>query len=186
MKAWRGVLLGFTLAAAQGAGANGFDVSSLMKRLAAAPAGEVKYVEKKHSILLAAPVDSSGTLAFRKPDVVEKNVLTPRVERYRIAGDELTVTHGGRERRVALSSQPLLAAFAASLRGVLAGDEDLLREHYRLVLEGTEAAWRLDLVPIDEGIGRFVEKIAVSGRGARIAEVEVRETNGDRSVMQVR
>lgn len=168
------------------AAAQGFGVGELMKRLAAAPAGQVPYAEKKHSSLLAAPLDSRGTLSFTKPDVVEKVVTAPRAERYRIAGDELTVTHGGRDRKMALSSQPLLAAFAASLRGVLAGDEALLRRHYELTLTGTEAAWKLDLVPRDAAGKAFVERIVVSGALSRIAEIEVREANGDRTVTQVR
>lgn len=166
--------------------AQAFGVGELMKRLAAAPAGQVPYVEKKHSPLLAAPVDSRGTLGFTKPDIVEKVVLAPRAERYRIAGDELTVTRGGRERKLALSSQPLLAAFAASLRGVLAGDEALLRRHYEVSIAGDEVAWKLELVPRDTMGGGFVERVVFTGSQARIAEIEVREVNGDRTVTQVR
>jgi len=166
--------------------ADGLDIARLMQLLNAAREAEVAYTEKKYSSLLSEPVTSSGTLAFRRPDTVEKNVTTPRKERLRIVGEELIVLRNGAEKRIALSSQPLLAAFAASLRGVLAGDVTLLRQYYRLTLEGDELAWRLQMFPLEEEILRYVERITVSGRVGRILQIEVRESSGDRAVMQMR
>jgi outer membrane lipoprotein-sorting protein len=166
--------------------AGDFDLVRLMQLLSLAPAIEVPYTERKYSSLLAEPIVSSGTLSYRRPDTVEKNMTAPRNERFRIAGEELIVVRNGAERRFPLSSQPLLSAFAASLRGVLAGDAALLRSHYRLALEGEEQSWRLEMIPLEEEISRYVERITVSGRAGRIEQIEVREASGDRSVLQVR
>jgi len=174
------------LAAGSAWPAPAFDLARLMALLAQSPSAEVPYVEKKYSALLSEPVVSSGTLVYRRPDVVEKNMEAPRRERFRIAGQELVVERKGTHRRIALSSQPLLAAFAASLRGVLSGDAALLGEHFRLTLAGTEVDWRLEMTPHDEEIARHVERVVVSGRTGRVASIEVRETSGDRSVLQVR
>ncbi len=163
-----------------------FDLVRLMRLLSLAPEAEVPYTEMKYSSLLAEPIVSSGTLSYRRPDTVEKNMLAPRSERFRIVGGNLIVLRNGAEQRFPLSSQPLLSAFAASLRGVLAGDALLLRSHYRLALEGDEQDWRLEMIPLDEEIGRYVERIMVSGRAGRVAQIEVREASGDRSVLQVR
>ena len=165
--------------------ADGFDLLRLMQLLSAAREAEVAYTEKKYSSLLSEPVTSSGTLTYRHPDTVEKNVKTPRKERLRIVGEDLIVLRNGAEKRIALSSQPLLAAFAASLRGVLAGDVALLRQYYRLILEGEETDWRLQMIPLEEEILRYVERITVSGRAGRILQIEVRESSGDRAVMQM-
>lgn len=173
------------LAAADAAYAEGFDLPRLMQLLAAAPAGEVSFTEKKYSSLLSKPMVSSGKLVYRRPDIVEKNIDTPRKESYRFAGEVLSMVRNGVERRIPLSSQPLLSAFAASLRGVLGGDFVSLRSHYQLSLQGDELSWRLDMAPIDEEIGRYVQRITASGRAGRIAQIEVRETSGDRSVLQV-
>ena len=166
--------------------AGNFDLVRLMQLLSLAPEAEVPYTERKYSSLLAEPIVSSGTLSYRRPDTVEKNMVAPRSERFRIVGGNLIVVRNGAEQRFPLSSQPLLSAFAASLRGVLAGDASLLRSHYRLALAGEEQGWRLEMVPLEEEIGRYVERIAVSGRAGRIEQIEVREANGDRSVLQVR
>lgn len=183
-------LMSFTVLLASSTGSlaqsGPFDLARLMQLLSLAPAVEVSYTERKYSSLLAEPIVSSGTLSYRRPDTVEKNMTTPRNERFRIAGEELIVVRNGAERRFPLSSQPLLQAFAASLRGVLAGDAALLGRHYRLALEGGEQDWRLEMTPLEEEIGRYVERVAVSGRAGRIGEIEVREASGDRSVLRVR
>jgi Outer membrane lipoprotein carrier protein LolA-like len=163
-----------------------FDLARLMQALSQSPASEVAYIERKYSALLTGPVESSGTLVYRRPDIVEKNMTAPRQESYRIAGQELSVTRGGKERRIALASEPLLAAFAASLRGVLSGDAALLARHYRLALAGSEADWKLEMTPQDDEVLRYVERIVVSGHAGRVAQIEVREASGDRSVLQVR
>jgi hypothetical protein len=163
----------------------GFDLVRLMELLSRAPGVEVPYTETKYSSLLAEPIVSSGILSYRPPDTVEKSMTAPRKERFRIAGEALIVVRNGAERRLPLSSQPLLSAFAASLRGVLAGDATLLRSFYRLELEGEEQGWQLVMIPLEVEISRYVERITVSGRGGRIEQIEVREASGDRSVLSV-
>lgn len=178
--------IAFTMLLLAAGMASALDLAVVMKRLAAEPGAKVEYREQKHSSLLATPVESAGTLSYQRPDVVEKNVATPRAERFRIAGDTLSVTRAGKERRIPLSSQPLLAAFAASLRGVLAGDEKQLREYFRLAASGTEAQWQLDLTPIDDEVAQAVERVTITGRAGKVATIEVREAGGDRSLLQVR
>ena len=175
-----------SLVGARVALADSLDIARLMQLLAATPAVEVSFVEKKYSSLLSEPVVSSGKLIYQRPDVVEKNIELPRKEHYRFAGDELLLVRSGAEKRIPLSSQPLLLAFAASLRGVLGGDLALLRTHYQLSLQGDQPSWRLEMTPVDEEIGRYVQRIVVTGRAGRIEQIEVRETSGDRSVLQIR
>jgi hypothetical protein len=173
------------LAASAASGAPALDLARLMQLLSESPSSEAPYVEQKFSALLSKPVVSSGTLVYRRPDVVEKNMAAPRQESFRISGQELTVTRDGGQKRIALSSEPLIAAFAASLRGVLSGNAAQLGEHFRLALEGAEPDWKLEMTPIDEDVARYVERIVVSGSSGRVRQIEVREASGDRSVLTV-
>ncbi len=162
-----------------------FDLARLMQLLAETPSSQATYVEKRFSALLSEPVVSSGTLAYRRPDIVEKNMSKPHEEQIRIEGGNLAFTRNGKTRRIALSSEPTLAAFAASLRGVLSGNAALLSEHYRLVLTGTEQDWKLEMTPIEDEITRYVTRIIASGSAGHVAQIEVQEASGDRSVMTV-
>ncbi len=172
--------------AALNASAAGIELARLMSLLSQATQVDAPYTEKKYSSLLSEPLLSSGTLVYRRPDTVEKNITSPRTESYRFAGEDLVVVRNGAEKRYPLQSQPLISSFAASLRGVLAGDLALLQKHYKLALEGEEEAWRLDMVPLDQDTSRYVARILVSGRAGQVQQIEVRETSGDRSVLTVR
>lgn len=180
-----GVLAIVLLLSASARSAPDFDLARLMQLLRETPEAPVPFVERKFSAMLSEPLVSTGTLAYRRPDLVEKTVVSPRAERFRLEGDELVLTRDGKSRRVRLASEPLLAAFAAGLRGVLSGNAALLAEHHRLSLAGTQAAWTLEMTPLEAEVGRYVERIVVSGREGRVGTLEVREPNGDRSVMTV-
>ena len=180
MRPW---LLALLLAAAFPAAA--LDVPALMKQLAATTEVSKPYVERKYSPLLVASVDSSGTLRYKRPDVLEKQVTKPRAERYRILADAVVIERNGKEQRIALSSQPALAALAASLRGVLAGDAAQLQKYFKLQVGGTEEAWTLELTPSDDALKSFVERVAVTGRLGQVQRIETFESSGGRTVLEI-
>jgi hypothetical protein len=181
-RAW---LLAFLLPLAAPPALAAIDVPALMKLLAATQEVNAPFVERKHSPLLVASLDSSGTLLYRRPDFVEKRVTRPRAERYRIGKDEVIVERGGKEQRIALSAQPAAAGLAASLRGVLMGDAALLQKYFKLRAGGDEGAWTLELTPVDNAVAGLVERIAVAGRGGRVERIETFETSGDRTVLEI-
>ncbi|HEX3061379.1 MAG TPA: LolA-related protein [Usitatibacter sp.] len=163
-----------------------FDVPALMRLLGTAKDLELPYVERRYSPILVAPVESSGTLVYHRPEVVEKIVAKPRRERLRILLDEVVVERDGKEQRLAFASAPALAGLAASIRGVLSGDAALLETHFDLKIGGDEAAWTLDLTPKDDTLRSRLEGIVVSGHGGRVAKVETFEASGDRTVTEIR
>jgi hypothetical protein len=164
-----------------------FDETALLKQLAATQEVKAAYTERKTSPVLAAPLDNSGTLLYRRPDVIEKTVSSPRREQLRILPTEIVMQREGQpERRIAISSRPVVAAFAESLRGVLSGDGPALRRYFKLRVSGTESAWSLELVPTESEVARFVERIVVGGQGGRISRIETFETNGDNTVLELR
>jgi hypothetical protein len=162
-----------------------FDVAALMQQLAQAKPGEVRFVEKRYSELLTAPLETSGTLRYVPPDRIEKHTLKPRVEHLVVTGDTLSLARGSRTRTMTLSEYPALRAFIESIRGTLAGDRATLERFYRLRLDGDEAHWVLSLVPTENDMRALVQSIRIDGTQARVREVEVRESGGDRSVLTV-
>jgi hypothetical protein len=162
-----------------------FDVAALMKQLAQTQEVKAPFVERKFSAVLAVPIDSTGTLVYRRPDLVEKIVAKPRAERFRILKEEVVVERGGKEQRIALAAQPVLAAFAASLRGVLAGDAAVLQKYFKLKVSGDESAWTLELTPANDAVAGHVERITVAGRAGRVERIDTLEPTGDRTLLEV-
>jgi outer membrane lipoprotein-sorting protein len=181
----RRALLALAVALGAQAWAAAFDVAALMKLLAETNEVRASFVERKYSPVLVAPIDSSGTLLYRRPDVVEKIVAKPRPERFRILKDEVVVERGGKEQRIAFASQPALAGLAASLRGVLSGDGALLRRYFEMNVVGDAKSWTLELIPADNWIRAYVERVIATGRGGRVEKIETFEAAGDRTVLEI-
>ena len=157
----------------------------LMQGLAQTRSARASFVEKKTVAVLERPLVSSGELSFTAPDKLEKRTLRPKPELLRLQGETLTLERAGRSTVLDLRSYPEAAAFVESIRGTLAGDRRALEALYRLQLEGSESSWVLTLTPIDPAMRVLVERIRIAGRGAELSVIEIRQANGDGSLMSV-
>jgi hypothetical protein len=163
-----------------------WNLDQLMGRLAHERSGQATFVERKHLAILDEPVVSSGELRFRAPDRLEKLTLEPRRESLVLEGDTLTVTRGERRHVLRLADYPQVAAFIDSIRATLAGDRAALERTYALHLSGNAERWRLSLLPRDPKMAEVVLRIDIRGSHAMVAEIEILQADGDRSVMTVR
>lgn len=142
--------------------------------------------ERKDMTVLDQPLLSSGFLHYRAPNFLEKQVLQPEPQTYRIDGNQVLVeTPQIGRREFALDSYPGVRPLAESIRATLAGDQTSLARYFHLTLTGPREAWSLSLQPIDEQIAERVSAIVISGSGDQVRRVETIETNGDRTVMDV-
>ncbi|WP_422651003.1 LolA-related protein [Cupriavidus sp. H18C1] len=162
-----------------------WSVDRLMATLARQPAGSARFVEKKYMAMLERPLESSGELRFVAPDRLEKRTLAPKPETLLVQGDMLTVERAGRKTTIPLGNHPELAGFIESLRGTLAGNRQALEQYYRLALEGTAKRWTLTLTPSDSRMAAAIAAIRIDGAGERLERVEIRQADGDRSVMTI-
>lgn len=175
-------LLAWALAAAA---AEPWTLERLMQGLAQTRSARASFVETKTLAILERPLVASGELSFAAPDRLEKRTLRPQPELLRLEGETLTLERAGRSTVLDLRSTPEVAAFVESIRGTLAGDRKALELLYRLKLEGSEASWVLTLVPADPAMRALVERIRIAGRGAQLSVIEIRQANGDSSLMSV-
>jgi outer membrane lipoprotein carrier protein LolA len=157
----------------------------LMQGLAQTRSARASFVEKKTVAVLERPLVSSGELSFTAPDKLEKRTLRPKPELLRLQGETLTLERAGRSTVLDLRSYPEAAAFVESIRGTLAGDRQALEALYRLQLEGVESSWVLTLTPADPAMRALVERIRIAGRGTELSVIEIRQANGDGSLMSV-
>jgi hypothetical protein len=162
-----------------------FGVPQLFAMLAKERPGRATFQEKKFMALLDRPVESSGELAFTPPDTMEKRTLAPRAEVVRVDRERVTLERGGKRHSIGLRENPAVAVLVESIRATLAGDLDTLVRTYSVALEGTAPRWRLTLRPLDPAAMQIVERIDISGAEARVTTVEIRQADGDRSVMTV-
>ena len=169
------------------AGAATLTAADLMKMLATVESANARFVETRTSALLKAPLVLQGTLAYRRPDRVEKHVTSPYDERITVEGGRLTLENRAQNRKktVQVSSAPGLAALVESIRATRAGDLDALQRHFALQVEGSRDRWTLTLKPLDAQLAGYVTQLTLSGSETRIGRITVEEAGGDRSVMEI-
>lgn len=162
-----------------------WDVSDLMKTLAANPGGKATFIEKRQLAVLDKPLVMTGDLVYAPPAYLEKRVLTPKPEILILDGDRLRYEAAGKKATININTQPELVGFIDSIRGTLTGNQRKLEDNYVLTLSGTPKRWTLILLPNDQQIAKYVLKITISGHDDKVTTIEYLQADGDKSVMTI-
>lgn len=162
------------------------ELDTVMALLAKRQHGRVEYVEQQFLAILDHPVESSGELRYDAPDHLEKRTLLPRPETLLLSGGVLSVDRGGHTRVIDLHRYPQIQPFVESIRATLAGDRGALERVFHVDFAGSVERWSLTLIPLDHQLLRTVKEVQIDGSKDQLLRVEIRQTDGDRSLMTLR
>ncbi|MEN5345226.1 outer membrane lipoprotein carrier protein LolA [Achromobacter mucicolens] len=163
--------------------AQAFDLNDLQQQLRATPIVRGQFVQQKFLRSLPQPLTSRGDFTLAAGKGLLWLLRTPIAQDLRINADGIARrdesgawqalpqhTGAGRENQLFLS--------------VLAGDTRGLEENFDLALTGEATAWKLTLTPRSALLKQIFSTIQIDG-GALVDRIELRETQGDRSVLQM-
>jgi len=170
-------------AAAQTTAPTAFD--ELLQLLAARRHGHVTFTEVQQLAMLDRPLESSGELWYEAPDRLEKRTLKPRAQTLILEHGVLTARRGHRTYVMALRDYPQVVPLVESIRATLAGDRAALERTFRVQFDGTLDAWTLLLVPVDTTLAGAVKDIRIAGERDAVRTVEIRHSDGDRSLLSI-
>lgn len=162
------------------------DLDAIFAKLAARQHGHVEFVEQHFIAMLDRPTESSGELRYDAPDHLEKRTLAPRPENMTLQGDTLVIERGKIRRTVDMRSYPQVLPFIESIRATLAGDRPALDKLFTLEFAGSLPRWTLTLVPRDGRVRRSVSQVRIDGAQDQLMKVEIKQADGDRSLMTLR
>jgi hypothetical protein len=162
------------------------DLDQVMAMLAMRQHGRVEFIEQQFLAVLSHPIESSGELRYDAPDRLEKRTLKPRVETLVLTGEMLTVERAHSRRAMDLHAYPQVLPFVESIRATLAGDRKALERLFRLDFAGNVSRWTLTLVPLESKVKQSVSQVRIDGAGDQLLKVEIRQPDGDRSLMTLR
>jgi hypothetical protein len=162
------------------------DLDRVMGMLAMRQHGRVEFIEQHFLSVLSRPIESSGELRYDAPDRLEKRTLKPHIETLLLKGEELTVERAGRRRVMDLHAYPQVLPFVESIRATLAGDRKALERLFRLDFAGSVSRWTLTLVPLESKVKQSVSQVRIDGAQDQLLKVEIRQPDGDRSLMTLR
>jgi hypothetical protein len=171
---------------AAGAAAATDDLDAVMSLLAMRRHGRVEFVEQQFLAIIDHPIESSGELRYEAPDHLEKRTLLPRVENLVLADGVMTVERAGHSHVVDLHRYPQILPFIESIRATLAGDRRALEKIFHVEFSGSVRHWGLTLVPLDRQLARTVKQLEIDGSADHLLKVEIRQSDGDRSLMTLR
>ena len=159
----------------------------LVTELAAHSEGCARFSETRFVKVLTTPLKSSGTLRYRRPDYLEKHILSPKNEILRVEGDRVTIEDGTPDspRSLNLGDLPQVQAIIESIRAPLIGNLEVLNRLFQVSLGGSERRWLLALTPREARFGELLRAVYVRGTGDRITRIDIEERNGDRSEMTI-
>jgi len=169
-------------AALQGTG----DLDQVLAELAMRKHGHVEFIEQKFIAALDRPIESSGEMSFDAPDHLEQRTLKPRAETLILDNGTLTVDRGRTHRSMDMHAFPQVEPLVESIRATLAGDRAALERIFRLEFTGSMARWTLTLVPLESKVKQLVAQVKIDGVRDQLIKVEIRQTDGDRSLMTLR
>lgn len=156
-----------------------------MARFAAIPERRASFRETRTFAALDQPLESTGTLLYRRPAYLEKDTDWPQRERLVVDGMRLTETLGDAPPRVLdLGSRPQVATLVEAIRGPLSGDLGALRRVFDVRLAGTWGGWTLDLLPRGEA-ARLLRSVRLEGAGTVVRRFLLTQPNGDAQQMLI-
>jgi Outer membrane lipoprotein carrier protein LolA-like len=160
-------------------------LDAVMSLLAQRRHGEADFTEEKFLAMLKAPARSTGRLIYDAPDHLEEQTLTPRPQSVVLDHGILTMRSGTRSRTLALADYPQFAPLIDSIRATLAGDRAALEQAFEVHFDGALEHWQLQLEPHDPKLRATLQQIELTGARDAISQVEIRQRNGDRSLMHI-
>ena len=162
------------------------DLNEVMGLLAMRQHGRVEFVEQQFLAVLKQPIESSGELRYDAPDRLEKRTLKPRAETLVLTGGILTVERGHSKRVMDLHTYPQVLPFVESIRATLAGDRSSLERLFHVDFAGSVSRWTMTLVPLESKVKQSVSQVRIDGMREQLLKVEIRQPDGDRSLMTLR
>lgn len=144
----------------------------------------IRYREEKSLGILEQTLSGSGVLHFTPPDTLVREMDGTRNITYRIEGSQISVSKDGKlQRQLDLQTYPELAGVAVTLRALLKGDIETLKQQYALTLSGTLANWTLQLTPRNAPLSRLIDGLSIEGSQGQIRIIDTYEKGGNHSRM---
>ena len=178
-------LLGGPAVPAAETAASAPELDQLMQLLAQRRHGHVSFTEVQRLAMLDQPLHSSGELLYDAPDRLEKRTLQPKPEDLILEHGTLIMQRGSRRRVLSLHDYPQAVPFVESIRATLAGDRKALEQYFALQFSGTLESWTLELTPRDAAVAHSVERIRIAGERDAVGTVEIRQRDGDSSLLTI-
>jgi len=159
-----------------------FDLDALAAQLAAPAVVRGEFVQEKHLRAMPQALTSRGEFVLSREYGLLWLLHTPIRQDYRISDAGIARRTG--QGWQAQPSNTVAARQSRLFLAVLGGDYQGLARDFNLTLSGDAERWQVRLIPRSLLLGKIFEHIDIHG-GALVERVELNETQGERTVLQL-
>jgi len=181
--AW--VIWGGDSLAADPSGSTPTELEALMQRFAASGGVRARFRESRQLSILTDPIETTGTLYFAPPDRLARHTTWPGRSSIVIETDRVLLADETGRRVFDLNTSEVARALVGNLIIVFRGDLEALRARYSISFDSNAERWTLDLEPRARALRSVIERIRFVGHGRDLTAMETRESNGDRTLMEL-
>lgn len=176
------LVLAFDSAAAQAAD----DLALVQQRVARVPVLRGDFHQQKQMTGFSKPLRSEGNFVLSRDHGVLWSTLKPFPSEMVLTRDRILSRQRDGSTRVELDGrqQPALRAVNEMMFALMSGDVAVLTPRFSSKVEALpEQGWRLTLTPRPGPLARSFKRIRLQG-DRHVRQVEIDETNGDRTVLE--
>ena len=145
------------------------------------------FVQEKYLDIFAEKLLSQGTFAYRNPDLLRWELLTPVASGFVLRGDrgERWNRLSQEQESFSVKSDPVMGMIAQQLLAWARVDLDWLQSRYRMELQ-TVAPVVLHLYPRDKGEAEFIDylQIQFAADQSHVVAVQMVEQGGDSTMIR--
>ena len=163
------------------AGGRDIGLDDLLSHMATTKGVVAEFREIKTLKLLAAPLETRGTVYFQPPDRFARVTRDPAETRLVLDGSRMRFEDETGVKDVDLSENPVARQFAENLIVLWRGDRAALEKIYTLDFHADGTRWQLVLTPRQSPLDKFLRQISLKGDGSTMNEMNVVESDGDRT-----
>lgn len=163
--------------------ASAFSLDQLQTQLRAQPIVRGRFTQQKFLRSLPQPLTSRGDFTLAQGKGLLWKLTSPFEQDLRITPQGIA-KRDAQGQWQALPQQMGASREVGIFLAVLAGDTRGLQENFDISLAGDAQAWTMTMKPSSALLGQIFEAIVIQG-GALVQRIELRETQGDRTVLQL-
>ncbi|UOP04641.1 LolA family protein [Conchiformibius kuhniae] len=172
------------LLTAAAAAAQAFSPADLQAQLQKNQTVQGQFEQSRFIRSLNRPMQTSGTFVLQRQKGLLWQVQKPLEIKLRVRGDGIAQWDAKNRRWHGNGAGHAQAAQVKLFMALLGGDTAALNKQFDLRLSGSPQNWSLKLQPKTAVMKQVFEGIDVAGNGALIQKVELREKQGERTVMR--
>jgi outer membrane lipoprotein-sorting protein len=160
------------------------ELAALMELFAGSGGVRAQFRESRHLAILTDPIETAGTLYFAPPDRLARHVTRPGRSSVVVEAGRVSIGDETGQRVFDFDTSEVARALVGNLMVVFRGDLESLKAQYLISFDSVGQSWTLDLEPRSRALRGIIERIQFTGRGRKLAAMETRESNGDRTIMR--